>query len=66
MRINGQMRRFVMRSVAESQAARSHGESGARNVGVIGIACYSEDEVAKRRANIEESYLREGTEAFRP
>lgn len=64
MRVKGALRELVFSTVAASRAATAFGESGARNVGVIGVACYSEDAVAHRRANVEESYVREGARAF--
>ena len=65
MRAKGALRELKFSTVAASHAARAFGEAGARNVGVIGVAAYSEDEMARRRANLEESYLRDGARAFR-
>lgn len=64
MRINGTLRQLRFGSVAHSQAATSLGEKGARNVGVIGVAVYKEDEVARRRRRVEENYIRDGAQAF--
>lgn len=65
MRVNGQLRTLEFGTVSGSRAATGFGEKGARNVGVIGVACYAEDEAARRRANVEEGYVREGASAFR-
>ena len=64
MRVGGRLKSFVFSSVAQSRAATAFGESGARNVGVIGVACYEEDETARRRQRVEENYLRSGARAF--
>jgi hypothetical protein len=40
------------------------GEKGARNVGVIGVTMYEEDEIARRRRRVEENYVRDGARAF--
>lgn len=64
MRVKGALRELVFSTVSASRAASAFGEAGARNVGVIGVACYSEDVTARRRANVEESYMREGARAF--
>ena len=45
-------------------AATSYGEKEARNVGVIGVAMYEEDEIARRRRRVEENYVRDGARAF--
>ena len=66
MMAGGVMRAFQFSSVADSRAATAFGESGARNVGVIGVALYEEDESARRRVRIEENYLRDGASAFEP
>jgi hypothetical protein len=60
----GVMRAFQFSSVAESHAATAFGEKGARNVGVMGVALYEEDELARRRVRIEDNYLRDGARAF--
>lgn len=65
MKAKGTLRELVFSTVAASRAATAFGESGARNVGVIGVAAYGEDEIARRRANVEESYIRDGARAFR-
>lgn len=64
MRVGGVLRRLRFGSVADSQAASSFGEKGARNVGVIGVAMYEEDEIARRRRRVEENYIRDGARAF--
>jgi hypothetical protein len=64
MRVGGVLRAVRFSSVAESRAATAFGASGARNVGVIGVALYEEDEIARRRVRIEENYLREGARPF--
>ncbi len=64
MRVGGVLRAFRFSSVADSRAATAFGAKGARNVGVIGVALYEEDEMARRRIRIEENYLREGARAF--
>lgn len=64
MRVGGVLRAFRFSSVAESRAATAFGASGARNVGVIGVALYEEDEIARRHVRIEENYLREGARPF--
>jgi hypothetical protein len=64
MRSGGKMKSLIFSSVAKSRAATAFGESGARNVGVIGIAIYEEDVAARRRAHVEETYVREGAHAF--
>ncbi|MBX7208361.1 MAG: hypothetical protein K1X78_08635 [Verrucomicrobiaceae bacterium] len=64
MRVKGTLRELRFSTVAASHAATAFGEKGARNVGVIGVACYAEDETARRRANIEEGNIREGARAF--
>ncbi len=46
MRVGGKMRRFQFGSVRDSQAAKTGGEAGARNVGVVGLAVYVEDSAA--------------------
>ena len=64
MRVGGVLRAFQFSSVADSRAATAFGAKGARNVGVIGVALYEEDEIARRRVRIEENYLREGARPF--
>jgi len=64
MRVGGVLRSLRFGSVADSQAATSLGEKGARNVGVIGVAMYEEDEIARRRRRVEENYVRDGARAF--
>ncbi len=64
MRVSGVLRAFQFSSVADSRAATAFGAKGARNVGVIGVALYEEDELARRRVRIEENYLREGARPF--
>lgn len=64
MMSGGVMRAFQFSSVADSRAATAFGERGARNVGVIGVALYEEDDLARRRVRIEENYLRDGARAF--
>ena len=64
MRAGGSMRRFQFGSVRDSQAARTGGEKGARNVGVIGVAVYVEDEAAAKMARIKEGMTRGDARAF--
>jgi hypothetical protein len=64
MRVGGQLRSFVFGTVPESRASKSFGEKGARNIGVIGVASYEEDEAARRRVRVEENYVREDARAF--
>ncbi|MCB1226050.1 MAG: hypothetical protein KDK99_09600 [Verrucomicrobiales bacterium] len=64
MKVKDKMHAFQFGTVADSQAAVSRGEKGARNVGVIGTAIYLEDEAARRRAQIAESQTREEAKAF--
>lgn len=64
MRVGGVLRAFQFSSVASSRAATAFGASGARNVGVVGVALYEEDEMARRRVRVEENYIREGARAF--
>jgi hypothetical protein len=64
MRARGKLRSLNFGTVAEARAATAFGEKGARNVGVIGMACYEEDEVARRRARVEENYVRGDAQAF--
>lgn len=64
MRARGKLRSLNFGTVAESRAATAFGEKGARNVGIIGMACYEEDEAARRRARVEENYVRGDAQAF--
>lgn len=64
MRVGGVLRAFQFSSVADSRAATAFGEKAARNVGVIGVALYEEDETARRRVRVEENYVRDGARAF--
>lgn len=64
MKVGGKLRQLEFGSVAESRAATAFGERGARNVGVIGMACYDEDETARRRDRVAETYLRDDARAF--
>jgi hypothetical protein len=65
MRVGGKLKTMRFGTVDRSRAATAFGQSGARNVGVIGIASYEEDEAARRRANLAEVYVREGAKPFR-
>jgi hypothetical protein len=64
MKVNGKMRSFQFGSVRDSQAAKTGGEKGARNVGVVGVAVYVEDEAAAKLARIKEGMARDGARAF--
>jgi hypothetical protein len=64
MRMNDKMHTFQFGSVRDSQAAKSGGEKGARNVGVIGVAVYVEDEAAAKMARIKEGMTRDDARAF--
>lgn len=64
MRSNGKLRSFEFGSVRDSQAAKTGGEKAARNVGVIGVALFIEDEEAAKRARIEEGMKRGDARAF--
>jgi hypothetical protein len=64
MKIAGKLRALKFGTVVASRAATSFGNSGARNIGVIGMALYEEDELARRRVRIEENYLRGDARAF--
>ena len=55
------VRRFVFGTVANSEAAK---KGQARNVGVIGVAVYEEDEVAAKSARLEEALRRAGAKPF--
>lgn len=63
MRVAGVLRSLRFGVVADSQAATSFGEKGARNVGIIGVAMYEEDEITRRR-RVEDNYVRDGARAF--
>jgi hypothetical protein len=64
MRMNCKMHTFQLGSVRDSHAAKSGGEKGARNVGVIGVAVYVEDEAAAKMARIKEGMTRDDARAF--
>lgn len=64
MRAGNKMRRFQFGSVKDSHAATSGGATGARNVGVIGVAVYVEDAAAAKLARVREGLTREGAHAF--
>ncbi len=64
MKVGSSMRRFEFGSVKDSQAAKSGGEKGARNVGVIGVAVYVEDSAAAKLARIKEGLARDDARAF--
>mgnify|MGYP003669209364 FL=1 len=64
MRSDGTLRAFRLGTVAHSTAATSFGEKGTRNVGVIGVALYLEDEAARRQAQVAESEVRYNANAF--
>lgn len=64
MRVGGKLRSLEFSTVAEARAATAFGERGARNVGVVGVACYVEDASERRRVRVEEGYLRGGARAF--
>ncbi|WP_146848888.1 hypothetical protein [Brevifollis gellanilyticus] len=64
MKVGGKLRTLEFGTVAKSRAATAFGERGARNVGVIGMACYEEDESARRRDRVAETYLRDDARAF--
>ncbi|MCX6857114.1 MAG: hypothetical protein NTV80_19660 [Verrucomicrobia bacterium] len=64
MRSGGKLRELTFGRVADSRAATAFGQTGARNVGVIGMACYEENESARRQVQVSESYLRDGARAF--
>lgn len=64
MRVNGKMFSLKFGAVGQSRASTAFGEKGARNVGVVGIACYEEDEQARRRVQVQENYVRQGASAF--
>jgi hypothetical protein len=64
IKVGSVLRAFEFSKVSQSQAAKAYGEKGARNVGVIGIAMYEEDAVARKRALRNEGEVREGAQAF--
>lgn len=64
MRVGGKLRSLEFSTVAEARAATAFGERGARNVGVVGVACYVEDATERRRVRVEEGYIRGGARAF--
>lgn len=64
MRSGGKLRSFEFGSVRDSQAAKTGGEKAARNVGVIGVALFIEDEEAAKRARVEEGMKRGDARAF--
>ena len=64
MKAGGKTRRFLFGSVKDSQAAKAGGETGARNVGVIGVAVYVEDEAAAKLVRAQEGLKRTEAQAF--
>ncbi len=64
MRVGGKLYSLEFGSVSQARASTAFGQKGARNVGVIGMACYEEDEMVRRRAQVEENYVRQGASAF--
>jgi len=64
IKVDSVLRAFEFSRVSQSQAASAYGEKGARNVGVIGIAVYEEDAVARKRAILNEGVIRVGAQAF--
>lgn len=58
---NEQVRQFKFGSVSKSEAAK---QGEARNVGVIGLAVYEEDEAAAKAARLSEALKRAGAQAF--
>ncbi|MEN3943231.1 hypothetical protein WJU23_18170 [Prosthecobacter sp. SYSU 5D2] len=64
MRVGGKLFSLEFGAVSQARAATAFGQKGARNVGVVGMACYEEDEAARRRVQVEEIYVREGARAF--
>jgi hypothetical protein len=58
---NSQVRQFLFGSVSDSEAAK---QGQARNVGVIGLAVYEEDEAAAKAARLSEALQRAGASAF--
>ena len=57
----GKLRSLKFGSVDESQAAKS---GSARNVGVIGLAIFEEDELAAKAAQLQENLIRDDADAF--
>jgi hypothetical protein len=55
------VRQFVFGTVAQSEAAK---KGQARNVGVIGVAVYEEDEATAKAARLEEALRRAGAKPF--
>ncbi len=64
LRNGGKLRSFVFGSVRDSNAAKTGGDKAARNVGVIGVALFMEDEEAAKHARIEEGMKRGDARAF--
>lgn len=58
---NSQVRQFRFGSVSDSEAAK---QGQARNVGVVGLAVYEEDESAAKAARLNEALQRAGASAF--
>ena len=58
---NRSVKQFVFGSVGESVAAK---KGQARNVGVIGLAVYEEDEAAAKAARLRDALVRGNAEAF--
>ncbi len=58
---NNQVRQFNFGSVGKSEATK---QGQARNVGVIGLAVYEEDEAAAKAARLSEAMKRAGASAF--
>ena len=58
---NRSVKQFLFGSVGESEAAK---KGQARNVGVIGLAVYEEDEAAAKAARLKEALVRANAEAF--
>lgn len=56
-----EVKQFVFGSVSQSAAAK---QGQARNVGVVGLAVYEEDEAAARAAQLAEAFKRSGASAF--
>lgn len=61
MMSGGRLKSLQFGSVADSEAAKS---GGARNVGVIGIALFEEDETAAKAAQTRENLVRTDARAF--
>jgi hypothetical protein len=61
MMIKGKLRSLEFGAVGESQAAKS---GAARNVGVIGLAIFEEDELAAKAAQLQENLIRDDASAF--